>query len=58
MKLIEELKAGAEGTLNTIFLVGDLDGEEDDSPYDFNLIDSLQGLELDTNAQDTQPGKL
>lgn len=47
MKLIEELKAGTEGTLNTIFLVSDLDGEEDDSPCDFNIIDSLQGLDLE-----------
>lgn len=41
--LIEKLKSESEATLSTFFKVPDLDGEEDDSPFEFNLIDSLAG---------------
>ena len=34
IKLIEELQSSSECTLNTFFRVVDLDGDEDDSPFE------------------------
>ena len=40
-KLIEELWSASECTLNTFFRVGDLDGVEDDCPFEIELIDKM-----------------
>ena len=41
VKLIEELLQSSECTLNTVFRVDDLDGAEDEGPWEIALIDSL-----------------